>query len=42
MKEVVSALAAFLAMLVPASAAPLVPNLRALRDRLQFVADAFN
>lgn len=42
MKDVVSVMAAFLAMIVPASAAPLVPALRGMCDSLEFLADAVN
>lgn len=42
MKGVVSVMAAFLAMIVPASAAPLVPALGRMRDSLEFLADAVN
>ena len=40
MKGFVSVMAALLAMIVPASAAPLVPALRGMRDRLEFLTDA--
>jgi hypothetical protein len=42
MKRAVSVIAAFLAIIVPASAAPLVPALRHMCDRLEFLADAVN
>lgn len=40
MKRMVSVMAAFLAMIVPASAAPLVPALRGMCDSLEFLSDA--
>ncbi|MEO5677626.1 MAG: hypothetical protein ABIQ84_08765 [Usitatibacter sp.] len=40
MHRAVSVMAAFLAMIVPVSAAPLVPALRHMRDSLQVIADA--
>ena len=42
MKRMVSVLAAFLAMIVPASAAPLEPALQKMCDSLEFLADAVN
>jgi hypothetical protein len=42
MTGVVSVMAAFLAMIVPASAAPLEPALRQMCDSLEFLADAVN
>ena len=39
MKNVVSVMAALLAMIVPASADPFVPALRQMRDSLQLIAD---
>ena len=39
MKSMVTVTAALLAMIVPASAAPLVPALRRLREALAMIAD---
>jgi hypothetical protein len=42
MKSVVSVMAAFLAIIVPASGAPLEPGLSGMCDSLEFLADAVN
>jgi hypothetical protein len=42
MKGVASILAAFLAMIVPASASPVAPDLQGMSDSLEFLADAVN
>ena len=39
---VVSVMAAFLAMIVPASGAPVEPGLERMTDSLEFLADAVN
>ena len=40
MKSMVSVMAAFLAMIVPASGSPLEPSLEKMTDSLEFLADA--
>jgi hypothetical protein len=42
MKSLVSVMAAFLAMIVPASGTPFDPDLRQMTDSLEFLADAMN
>jgi hypothetical protein len=42
MKSLVSVMAAFLAMIVPVSGAPIDPSLGQMTDSLEFLADAMN
>ena len=42
MKSLVSVMAAFLAMIVPASGTPLDPALGQMTDSLEFLTDAMN
>jgi hypothetical protein len=42
MKSLVSVMAAFLAIIVPASGTPIDPNLEQITDSLEFLADAMN